>query len=380
MNYIVSIIDNFDDFISASEQWDILACKCEDSFPFMCHDWFKVWLNNFGDNKKLNMLIFSDEAGLLSIVPLMKIDEKYRGCKIKILETIGNTYSPFGLFIFNSKIYNQANKSIEAFFSCLFKMPDSSWDVLKLDSIPEESDFYTCLTNFLTENHLPFIKYSCFGDWYQNDIDCTGDEFLAHLPEKIRKDLQYCKRRLEREGNLEFRVIAATKHLEDHLDAYYGVYGRSWQKQERIGPSFHRDLARVAAERGWLRLAFLFHNDVPLAAQFWIVSGSTAYILKTVYDQDYKKYSPGKILTSEMFKYVIDVDGVTAVDYVQGDEDYKKDWTPKRRERRGILVYNATVRGRCLSFVDRKIVPFVNGNSRLRRLKLPLSRLVRPRG
>jgi len=219
--------------------------------------------------------------------------------------------------------------------------------------------------------------YPCFGDWYQDGIDCSGEEYLSLLPEKIRKDFQYCKRRLEREGRLEFRVVSAGEGVEEAIDAYYGVYGRSWQKQEKIGPTFHRDLAWIAAERGWLRLAFLYQDDLPIAAQFWMVSGATAYILKTVYDQEYRKYSPGKVLTSEMFRYVIDVDGVTSIDYVQGDEDYKKDWTPKRRERKGILVYNDTTRGRFLAFLDRRLVPFVNGNRFLRRLKDGVSVLVR---
>jgi CelD/BcsL family acetyltransferase involved in cellulose biosynthesis len=78
-----------------------------------------------------------------------------------------------------------------------------------------------------------------------------------------------------------------------------------------------------------------------------------------------------------MFSYVIDVDKVTTIDYVQGDEDYKKDWTPNRRERRSILVYNTTWRGRYLALVERKIIPLLKSNGNLRKLKKTVSNLVR---
>ena len=84
--------------------------------------------------------------------------------------------------------------------------------------------------------------------------------------------------------------------------------------------------------------------------------------MKTVYDQDYKKYSTGKILTSEIVKFVIDVDKVKAIDYVQGDEGYKRDWTPKRRERIGFLIFNKSFKGTILSFLFTKCLPFCEKN------------------
>jgi CelD/BcsL family acetyltransferase involved in cellulose biosynthesis len=37
---------------------------------------------------------------------------------------------------------------------------------------------------------------------------------------------------------------------------------------------------------------------------------------------------------------VIDVDGVCEVDFLSGDDDYKRDWMSHRRERHGIVVFN----------------------------------------
>jgi CelD/BcsL family acetyltransferase involved in cellulose biosynthesis len=158
-------------------------------------------------------------------------------------------------------------------------------------------------------------------------------------------------------GNLEFKLIKRSPSLEHHIDLYYQVYGKSWQEQEGIGPNFHRDLAKMASRNDWLRLGFLLLNDSPIATQFWISCQNYSYILKTVYDQAYRKYSPGKILTSDMIKYALDIDKVRVIDYVQGDEPYKKDWTPKRRERKGLVVFNNNTKGRYLTLLTNRIEP-----------------------
>jgi hypothetical protein len=375
--YSMKSVQSVEEFEALSSSWAPVAMLNTPILPFVCHDWFRVWLRHFAFDNQLRIFALAEDEVFFAFAPFLMKKERYRGCRVRKLELMGNTYSPVRLFIVDHSSPEQVGKAVDAFLSGLKEQKELSWDVLDLDSLPEESSFFEILVRYMEDRQIPFYPYPCFGDWYQDGIDCSGEEYLSLLPEKIRKDFQYCKRRLEREGRLEFRVVYAGEGVEEAIDAYYGVYGRSWQKQEKIGPTFHRDLARIAAERGWLRLAFLYQDDLPIAAQFWMVSGATAYILKTVYDQEYRKYSPGKVLTSEMFRYVIDVDGVTSIDYVQGDEDYKKDWTPKRRERKGILVYNDTPRGRFLAFLDRRLVPFVNGNRFLRRLKDGVSVLVR---
>ena len=45
-------------------------------------------------------------------------------------------------------------------------------------------------------------------------------------------------------------------------------------------------------------------------------------------------------------KHVIDVDRVSTVDYLSGDDPYKKDWMSHRQERWALVGYNRrTVRG-----------------------------------
>jgi CelD/BcsL family acetyltransferase involved in cellulose biosynthesis len=198
-----------------------------------------------------------------------------------------------------------------------------------------------------------------------------------NLPNKVRKDILYCKRRLQNMGNLNFKLIIDRESVDYYMNLYYEVYSRSWQKNERIGPNFHRDFAQIASKQNWLRLGFLMFNDCPISSQFWILSNGTAFILKTTYDQNYKKYSPGKVLTMEMIRHIITGDNVRVIDYIHGDEPYKQDWTPKRRERKGLHLYNNNLKGRYLTFLNNGVLPILNKHKYLKRAKEAVANYLR---
>lgn len=357
-------------FIELKEQWATLVAGNVFE-PFLCNEWHEIWLNHFLSNNKLAILASYVHKDLFGIAPFFVKRENVKGVSINKLELIGNTYSPIrNLMCKNSNDIDKV--SIATLLLQSSKKMIANWDVMELSCIPEEGALFEQLKQAVKRLKLPYHEYSNYGDWYQDNISCTGDEFFLQLPNALRKDILYCQRRLEKEGQVSFSVITSPDNLENAMDDYYSTYSKSWQKQERLGPTFHRDLAKMAAGNGWLRLGFLRYNGSPIAAQFWIVCNATAYIMKTVYDQEYKKFSPGKVLTANMMKHVIDIDKVSTIDYVQGDESYKKAWTPKRRERKGIRVYNYTSKGMYLALCDKIVSPVINNNSILRVLKQQL--------
>jgi CelD/BcsL family acetyltransferase involved in cellulose biosynthesis len=91
---------------------------------------------------------------------------------------------------------------------------------------------------------------------------------------------------------------------------------------------------------GWLRLGVAYIDNEPAAAQLWIVNHGTASIYKIAYDQKFKELSVGSYLTMHLMEHAIDVDKVREIDYLSGDDRYKRDWMSNRREHWGILAMN----------------------------------------
>lgn len=81
-----------------------------------------------------------------------------------------------------------------------------------------------------------------------------------------------------------------------------------------------------------------------MASQLPPRSGSSqndsANIYKVAYDEAFKAYTPGTLVTAMMMQHVIETDKVSKVDYLMGDDPYKKTWMSERQERWGIIAYN----------------------------------------
>ena len=59
-----------------------------------------------------------------------------------------------------------------------------------------------------------------------------------------------------------------------------------------------------------------------------------------------------------MIEYMIDQEKVFEIDFGEGDEVYKKRWTPKRRERKSITVFNRNIKANILALLMIKVLPF----------------------
>lgn len=371
--YSIEEITDPGDLEKIKEIWDSLASQQGIYMPFLCFSWFKIWFSHFLRDHRLLILLLCREGEILAIAPFMITGERHKGVRVRKIELIGNVYSPIRYFILGSADEKEKEKNLSYIFTFL-RERYRGWTILDLNAIPEEDNCFNTLKLAVEKAHLEHSESFCFGDWYLNDIEGSGEEYFLRVPKRITKDISYNQRRLQRMGNYEFRLIS-NQEIDRYMDFYYEVYSKSWQKEERIGPTFHRDLAKMAGEKGWLRLGFLFCENAPIASQLWISCNGTAFIMKTVYDQDYKKYSPGKVLTAEMMKYVIDIDKVKVVDYLHGDESYKEDWAPKRRERKRLLAFNNNLRGRYIGFFSKKIEPTFNRYKYLRKMKEIMRRL-----
>lgn len=130
----------------------------------------------------------------------------------------------------------------------------------------------------------------------------------------------------------ERKSKAARLHIAIHraFDAaawadYEAVYRASW-KPEEGSPAFLRALAEAEGAAGTLRLGVAYRQGTPLAAQLWLVEDGIATIHKLAYAESAKKLSPGTILSREMFRHVLDIDHVRAIDFGLGGDAYKADW------------------------------------------------------
>jgi hypothetical protein len=115
-------------------------------------------------------------------------------------------------------------------------------------------------------------------------------------------------------------------------DDYERIYAASWKPAEDQ-PAMLRAFAQREGEAGRLRLGVARADGAAVAAQCWTVENSVAYIHKLAHLESHKPLSAGTTLTAALFQHVIDVDGVSLVDFGTGDQSYKADWMEEVRPR-----------------------------------------------
>ena len=219
------------------------------------------------------------------------------------------------------------------------------WDAVHLRPLDAGSKLFEQMAQAFRRAGLVVHPYFCFGNWYLPVGGRSFEQYLESLPGKARNTLERKRKKLEKSGLARIEIVTETKDLEPGIEAYQKVYNASWKVPEPY-PEFVPGLIRTCAENGWLRLGLVYIEGEPAAAQIWIVHGGTASIYKLAYDERFAQHSVGTILTARLMQHALDVDRVNEVDYLTGDDPYKKDWMSHRRELWGLLAFNpATVRG-----------------------------------
>jgi hypothetical protein len=314
---------------------------------------------------------------VVAVFPLVLRRARYQGIPVRQLELIGNTASAVRCPIFGEVDDGQKEAILEAF--CQYLIDEVRWEVLKLEGLPEEDFEVAMLERVLEGKDLRHRGYSYMACRYLDGIQGTGDAYMASRDRHVRRNAKALERKFGKDGRFRSEMVTEGDDatLDRYMDAYDRVFEKSWKPWE-AQPAFDRALARMARDKGRLRLGLFFVDDEAVAGQLWMVCDGTAFAVATAYDGAYRKYSPGVGTLAAMMRYVIDHDHVQEVDYLLGDDEYKKDWMPRRRERRAILAFNTKGwRGRLLSGVITKVTPVMRSNRVLGLVRRGILRLLR---
>ena len=209
-----------------------------------------------------------------------------------------------------------------------------------LAPLDPEDPFFAAAPAALRRAGYLVDDYFCFANWHLAPAPASFDEYWKTLDGRTRNNVERAERRLRHIGSVQIDIVdGADPRLDGAIGDYTFVYERSWKPREPY-PAFVPELCRMAAARGWLRLALARIDGRPIAAQIWLVADARAYIYKLAYDRSMSRLGAGTLLTARLMRHVLDVDRVTEVDYLAGDEPYKREWMNRRRERRGIVGFD----------------------------------------
>jgi len=294
----------------------------------------RIWLENLTahaltEQQSLLLACVVEDERFLSILPLI---EPLEGDLSSLSSNFTSLYS---LLISHSD-------QQDAILDCLaVGLSQMSAHLIHFEPIDTNDDNIIRLRQRMEYHGFQSHSYFRFYNWTHPLKGQSFDEYMADRPANLRNTITRKQHKLEREHGYDIRLF--NNNSSDHsllnkvLADYHAVYKTSWKSNEFFA-DFTPTLVKSCSQKGWLRLAILYVNEQPIAAQIWFVAQHKANIYRLVYDEDWKRYSPGSILTEYLMRYAIDTDKVTEIDFLTGNERYKQDWMTVRKERLGIRL------------------------------------------
>lgn len=323
--------------------------------PQLGKDWF--------DNLSRNALEEGDEA-VIFVAKLSSIDFVACPMLVQHNSTVIRALSTFYTSVYSPLVQSDTpQRLLTALFHHLAR--DEGYSELLLSPLESTSPLFTSLLTAQKNAGWHGVhSYFCFGNWIHDLRDDGYSGYMATRPSRLRNTVRRRTQKFLAENRGELQIIQGGDSLESAIAQYTQVYQNSWKQSEPY-PQFIPSLLRIAAQKSWLRLGIATFEGVPVAAQIWLVQNHTAYIYKLAYDENYKQLSPGTVLTAFMMEQVIGQDTIKRIDYLSGDDAYKRDWMSVRHERHGTAAYNArTLAGaaKLVTYTIKRLIKNTRGN------------------
>jgi|SRR5947209_5053233 len=313
-------------------EWEELARETG-ATPFSYPRWHAAWADAFAGGR-LRVVTARRSSELIAVAPVTSA----RG----VVRASANWHTPrYGLVARD----DDALASIVRF---LVTRPRRRLDLTMLD---EREPWLAALASAAQSADRPTVERRIARQPY---VDVSGDldAYCDALPRKQVKELGRLERRMRDLGEPALTVTDGGDGLDAALADGFRLEASGWKRKggEAIEStpalrSFYTDVARWAAERGWLRLAFLEIDGRRVAFDYCIEAGADLFVLKGGFDPEFRRVAPGVMLTWSMLKQAFGTD--VACYELLGDVDaYKMSWTDRTRAMWRVQVFGSGLLGK----------------------------------
>jgi hypothetical protein len=313
-----------------------LFAQGEQDSLFLSRTWLESLTEHaLAENQSIMLACVVDDETFQAILPMMS---SLRDGLSALSANFTSFYSPL--------VSNHGQQDV--ILSCLAEgLSQMDLPSIRLEPIDSYDDNIIRLRQCMESCGFQSYPYFRFYNWMHPLNGQSFDQYMAERPANLRNTINRKRRKFERDYAYDIRLF---KHedIDRALLDYQVIYKSSWKANE-LYSDFTPSLVRCLSELGWLRLAILYIQDKPVATQIWFVVHGKASIYRLAYDECWKSYSPGSILTQYLMRYVIDTDKVSEVDFLTGNERYKQDWMSVQRERSGLRFVKQAKQKNCFS-------------------------------
>ena len=312
-------------FESLISNWTDLRHQLKFDIPFVLPGWLKVWWQAFGGDFELYLFEVKEDKNIIGIALMMV--NKGKASFIGSADVCD--YMDFAV----------APGKEKAFFPALLdKLKHDGISELYLESLRSDSTVMTCLVD-LAKGRGYEVTVTKENVSLDLDLPSTWEAYLRSLSPKQRRETGRRFRRLEEEGDINYRTVESAE--PQALDIFFKLMRVSREDKAAFlttqMESFFRAIAQTMAEAKMLRFAILEISAKPVAAVMCFDYNDKVYLYNSGYDPEYSILSVG--LMSKLLSIKDSIErGRKYYDFLKGAEEYKY-----RLRGREIPIYSCSI-------------------------------------
>jgi CelD/BcsL family acetyltransferase involved in cellulose biosynthesis len=320
-------------------EWEALAERSGAS-PFHHPGWVRAWFSAFGAGS-LHVLALRHGGALEAVIPL----QEFRGR----LSSPTNWHTPvFGPV-------SEGPQSTRELMEGLFALDARSIDLSLLDV--DDGTMGVTVDAARRAHRLVSTRLLTRSPWVA--LEGSWDDYERGMSKNRRKGMRRRERRLEEQGAVSLEMVMGGPRLDELLDEALRIEASGWKGRRRTAMEsrpetrrFYLEIARWAAERGWLKLAFLRLDGVGIAFDLSLERDRARYSLKAGYHAAFARYGPGVLLIHRLLRDAHEA-GVERFELLGEEDPFKLDWTNRISKRAWLRACSTSTAGRAEATVIR---------------------------
>jgi hypothetical protein len=265
------------------------------------------------DDRSVRFALIRDENGSRSRMRLLmpfSIEKPGFAVGPSVLRVWANPFGPLGTPLVDAE---QAAATIDDLLTAL-SAPDLRLPkVLVLPELRLDGPFAQLLKGVALARDLPLS----ISELHQRPMLQSTQYGDAYLRESMgahhRRDIERQWRQLSQLGTLTYEVARQSDDVRLRLEEFLALEAKGWKGRKRtalVSDRFRAAFAREAidnlSEVDGVRIHTLNLNGNAIASMIVFMTMGEAYTWKTCYDEDFAKYSPGKLLAARITDWHLD--------------------------------------------------------------------------
>lgn len=325
--------------------------------PFFTPGWFQAQVDAFEPDTAIILIESREGCELRGVLPLVRERSRRYGIPHTRLRSLANAHSC------RFDLARGPTDSDGAFLAQpMWAQLEQAgqWDVIEFRDVPQ-GGAATLIAEVARRSGFPVghrvtLRSPHIALPTQGSVDERWETLRSGLPSRFRSSLKTWRRRLESHGAIEL-------HRLDHYDPtwferFYALERASWKGAQGTAidcdpatRTFYDTVARDAAEDGSLSLYELRAGDQVIAMHYGLTVGTTYYMPKLTYDEDFRQYAPGHLIMEAILRDCL-ARGLEHFDCLGGADEWKLRWTRDVREHASWFIFGRGPVGRALYALD----------------------------